>query len=356
LEVFGLMGGAKGGVAHMSRVILDDLEDRSTGLQKPHRKGLADLAASMLACRSVNTSELLAVLPRATRDAASRFRYIHRWLKNPLIDPLAVMGGFIPEIAALAGANGQTVVLMMDQSKISDGFECLMVSLCVGERAIPVAWTVRQVKGNLGFSVQQPLLEAVFGMLPKACDVLLAADRFYGTSALIGWCQRHGWHYRIRLKGNLILDHEGGQITTGEAAAARMTSLLDAKFNETEVTTHIGILHEAGHPEPWIVAMDSTPTKGRVLDYGMRWGIEPMFSDFKSRGFGITETHLQHADRIERLILILAVALFWAVSTGRATAETKPEKIKKNSAKFNILVQSRAPIPAPSSTHPVPNP
>jgi hypothetical protein len=66
--------------------------------------------------------------------------------------------------------------------------------------------------------------------------------------------------------------------------------------------------------------MDSAPTKGRVLDYGLRWGIEPMFSDFKSRGFGITQTHLRHADRIERLILILAVALFWAVSTGRAAA------------------------------------
>jgi len=347
------MGSAQGGVSQLSRVILEDLEDRSTGLQKPHRKGLADLAASMLTCRSVNTSELLAVLPRQTRDPESRFRYINRWLKNPLIDPVAVMGGFIPEIAALVGANGQTVVLMMDQSKISDGFECLMVSLRVGERAIPVAWTVRQAKGSLGFSVQQPLLDAVSAMLPKECDVLLAADRFYGTSALIGWCQRHGWHDRIRLKGNLILDHEGGQITTGEAAAARMTSLLDARFNATEVTTHIGILHEEGHPEPWIIAMDSTPTKGRVLDYGMRWGIEPMFSDFKSRGFGITETHLQHADRIERLILVLAVALFWAVSTGRATEAQTLEQIKKNSPKFNILVQSRTPIPAPGSPDPL---
>jgi hypothetical protein len=341
------MGSTQGGVAHLSSMIAADLEHRRTGLQKPHRKGLADLAASLLSCRSVNTSELLAVLPRQTSDAESRFRYIHRWLKNPSIDPRAVMGGFVPEIAALAGAKGRTVVLMMDQSKISDGFECLMVSLRVGERAIPVAWTVRQVKGNLGFSVQQPLLEAVFGMLPKACDVLLAADRFYGTSALIGWCQRHGWHYRIRLKGNLMLDHEGGQITTGEAAAARMTSLLDAKFNETEVTTHIGILHEAGHPEPWIVAMDSKPTKGRVLDYGMRWGIEPMFSDFKSRGFGIAQTHLRHADRIERLILVLAVALFWAVSTGQAAAEAASERDKKNSAKFNILVQSGSALAAP---------
>ena len=72
------------------------LQDRDTGLHKPHVKGLADLSASMLACRSVNTSELLSVLPRQTKDADSRYRYIHRWLKNPLIDPLRVMAGFVP--------------------------------------------------------------------------------------------------------------------------------------------------------------------------------------------------------------------------------------------------------------------
>jgi len=193
-------------------------------------------------------------------------------------------------------------------------------------------------------------------MLPKAGDVLLAADRFYGTSAWIGWCQSRGWRYRIRLKGNLILRHEGGEITTGEAAAAGMTSLLDARFHETEVATHIGILHEAGHPEPWIIAMDSRPTRGRVLDYGMRWGIEPMFSDFKSRGFGIAQTHLRHADRIERLILVLAVALFWAVSTGTAMAEKTSGQRQKNSAKFNILVQSRSALPAPRGADPIPHP
>ena len=46
-----------GGVAHMAAVIEDDLQDRDTGLHKPHVKGLADLSASMLACRSVNTSD-----------------------------------------------------------------------------------------------------------------------------------------------------------------------------------------------------------------------------------------------------------------------------------------------------------
>jgi len=48
----------------------------------------------------------------------------------------------------------------------------------------------------------------------------------------------------------------------------------------------------------------------------MRWGIEAMFSDFKTRGFGITQSQIRKSDRLARLILVLAIAMYWAVSTG----------------------------------------
>lgn len=319
----------KGGVAHVAGVIEDDLAERETGLHKPHITALADLAASVLTCRSVNTAEWQAVLPRRDCDEKSKERYISRFLANSLICPVKVMGGFIPEILEGLAINGQTVVFMMDQSKIADGFECLMLSLRLGERALPVAWRVVETEGNIGFEIQKSLLDSVLFMIPEGVSILLAADRFYGTAALIGWCQKHGWAYRIRLRSNLILVQEGGEITTGEAAAQGLTALVDAQLGQ--VTTHIGIVHEAGHPEPWIIAMNEKPTPGRTLDYGMRWGIEALFSDFKSRGFGITQTHLQHTVRIERLILILTLALFWAVSTGMQPS-VKRQTQKKRSA------------------------
>jgi hypothetical protein len=48
----------------------------------------------------------------------------------------------------------------------------------------------------------------------------------------------------------------------------------------------------------------------------MRWGIEPMFSDFKSRWFGLMQSQIQKPERLERLILIMAIAMYWAVSSG----------------------------------------
>ena len=42
----------KRGIAHVASVIERDLEDRNTGLQKPHIKSLSDLCATVLASRS----------------------------------------------------------------------------------------------------------------------------------------------------------------------------------------------------------------------------------------------------------------------------------------------------------------
>lgn len=305
-----------GGVSHIAQAIEIDLKERDTGLQKPHKAAISDLAACVLTCRNVNSAEWIAILPRQTGDRKSKERYISRALSNQLIDPLAVMQGYAGEVLQRLSARGGVLILIMDQSKIANRFECLMVSVRVGNRAIPISWKVVETEGAIGFKVQQELLHAVKKMVPPGTKVLLAGDRFYGTSSLVQWCQDVGWDYRLRLKSNLIMEHEGGEITTGEAASKQIRTLIGARFNKTEIQTNIGIIHEKGHPEPWIIAMSSKPPDYRTLDYGMRWGIEPMFSDFKSRGFSITKTHLKHCDRIERLILVLTIALYWAVSTG----------------------------------------
>lgn len=321
----------KGGVAHVAGVIEEDLRDRETGLYKAHIAGLADLAACVLACRNVNSGDWIAILPRKTGEEQSKERYIHRVLSNPLIKPSSVMMGFIPEMVNMLTNQGQTLILMLDQSKIRDGFECLMVSLRLAERAIPVDWIVVETKGAIGFDIQKTLLDRVKEMMPQGVSILLSGDRFYGTAALIEWCKKEDWHYRIRLKSNLILSYKGREMTTGDAASQNVMALEKAYFNKSNTHTNIGILHEPGHKEPWIIAMDCVPSHYKILDYGMRWGIECLFSDFKSRGFSITKTHLKRSDRIERLILILTIALYWAVSTGMQPRVSKSALSKKNS-------------------------
>jgi len=319
-----------GGVWHIAEIISEDLEDRETGLSKPLRVGLADLAASVLTCRSVNTSELANVLPRTVKSSEDSARFIRRWLSNPKVEPIEVMNGFIPELLYMLTSNGQVAILMLDQSKVGNGFECLMVSLRIGERAIPVAWRVKQTEGEMGYDEQEPLLKAVYDMIPEGIKVMLAADRFYGTAALIKLCQSFGWQYRIRLKGNLNLFHqEGWVMTPREAKTMNLKGIEDVHLGEQGPLINVGILHEEGHPEAWYIAMDGKPSEARTLDYGLRWGIEALFSDLKTRGFSVTKTQLRHANRIERLLLVLTIALYWAVSTGMMPRETRVRSKKK---------------------------
>jgi hypothetical protein len=319
-----------GGVWHIAEIIADDLKDRETGLSKPLRMGLADLAASVLTCRSVNTTEIANVLPRTVKSAEDSSRFIRRWLSNSKLKPIEVMKGFIPELLYMLTSTGQVAILMLDQSKVGNGFECLMVSLRVGERAIPVAWRVKKTEGEMGYNEQEPLLKAVNDMIPKGIAIMLAADRFYGTAALIALCQSFGWQYRIRLKGNLNLFHqEGWVMNPHEAKKMKLKGLEGVRLGEKGPLINVGILHEEGHSEAWYIAMDTKPSAGRTLDYGMRWGIEALFSDLKTRGFCVTKTQLRHTDRIERLLLILTIALYWAVSTGMRPPEGRVRSKKK---------------------------
>ena len=47
-----------------------------------------------------------------------------------------------------------------------------------------------------------------------------------------------------------------------------------------------------------------------------------VFSDLESRGFDRESSQLRKADRIERLLLGLAIAIYWAVSTGMWDQQT----------------------------------
>jgi hypothetical protein len=217
----------------------------------------------------------------------------------------------------------------MDQSKLNDRHQVLMLAVRFGDRALPVLWRVEETEGAIGFSVQKALLEAVVALLPADVPVCLMADRFYGTADLISLCQERQWDYRLRLKGNLVVRDGDDRMTTGQVAENRIFALENVQLTARKATTNIGVICDPDHAEPWIIAMAAKPGYLKTLDYSARWAIEPMFSDFKSRGFGVEDTQIQHPDRLARLLLVMALALYTAVSTGQWDAQTNPIPAEK---------------------------
>ena len=237
-----------------------------------------------------------------------RYQWITRLLGNPLVVSDEIMEPFAREVLEQASALGNAVVLILDQSKFSDRHQVLMLALRFGERAVPLAWRIEATEG-----ASKPRRRS-WRRWPRGCPrVRLMGDRFYGTANLIGWCQERTWDYRLRLKGNLTVFD--GAKTTAACAEKRTFYLEDVELTARRVRTHIGIIHDPGHPEPWIIAMSERPGYLRTLDYGQRWGIEPMFSDFKSRGFGIP--------RSASLTAWIASSWSWpSPSTGRSPQDS----------------------------------
>src|SRR4051812_38315634 len=316
------------GIKEIAESVSSELKHRLPKQRKTQRTKLALLVSTMLEVRSANLMDLAAGLPRDADRTDMRYQWIVRLLGNPLVVSDAVMEPFAREVLEQA-AGGEPLSLILDQSKMSERHQVLMLALRWGERALLLAWRVEQTDGAIGFETQKALLEAVAPWLPGQALVRLLGDRFYGTADLIGWCQERGWDYRLRLKGNLVVVDGTGKTTTGQCARNRVYYLEDVELTGRRARTHIGIIHDPGHAEPWIIAMSEKPGYLRTLEYADRWGIEPMFSDFKSRGFGIEETQLRYADRLDRLILVMSLALYVAVSTGQWDAVHHPTPSEK---------------------------
>ncbi len=326
---WGLAVALLSGVDVWAEGIRAELKKKLPGQRKTQRDKLGLLVATMLHVRSANLVELACGLPRPTDRTDMRYQWISRFLANDLVSCDTVMEPFAREVLARAAEAGKTVTLIMDQSKASDRHQILMLSLRWGERALPVAWRVEETEGAIGFATQKALLDAAAPWLPPDAKIILMADRFYGTPDLIGWCKSRGWDYRLRLKGNLTAYRGGKKVTMAGLALSEDRYFQGIQFTAKRIETNIGIIHDPGHVEPWIVAMSEKPSYLSTLDYTNRWGIEPMFSDFKSRGFGIEHTHIHYPERLGRLILVMALALYWAVSTGMWDAIRNPTPAEK---------------------------
>lgn len=339
--------------------IRSELEQRLPGQRKTQRGKLSLLVATMLDVRSANLMDLAAGLPIEADRTDMRYQWITRFLGNPLVISDQVMEPFAREVLAQVAGDGKPVVLILDQSKVSDRHQVLMLALRYGNRALPLAWRVETTAGAIGFDTQKALLEAVAPWVPAEAKVTLLGDRFYGTAEVIGWCQQRDWGYRLRLKDNLVVFEGADKTTTGACASAKLFYLQDVELTGKRARTNIGIIHDPGHAEPWIIAMSERPSYFRTLEYGQRWGIEPMFSDFKSRGFGVEDTQIRYADRVDRLILVMSLALYWAVSTGlwdalhHATPSEKKssQSTQKSGAQPNLVVHPRA--PSHRQAHPI---
>lgn len=313
----------------ISQTVRAGLEQAGGQLSKPILRKLSGAVSAVLLSKSVNTNEIASCLPIETPHADHRWQWLNRLLSNELIKPAAVMRPLNIAMLRQAHEGHEMVEISIDQSSIRGkpgvDQELVLVSLRIGKRSYPLVWLVQRGAGGVGYDRYQELLDEVQAQLQAAGiapeKVMLLGDRFYGSIALIRYCQHQGWQYRLRLRSDLNIDAGIWAGKTGDLAkmgSQKRKEVLQhpVLLSEEALPTYVGYLWEEGHPEPWIMAMDKAPTRQRVLEYGHRWSIEALFSDYKTRNFGLEKSQIQRPDKLERLILLLSLAIWWLSRIG----------------------------------------
>src|SRR4051794_37273770 len=175
-----------------------DLVHKHLPLGKWQALNLALLSFGIVLARSCTlsiVSEYLWALGKA--DTVER--RIQRFLSNTRINieqcSIAWSSWIIRH---LVSNSAQELVLLVDETKLSDHLSIMVVALAYRKRAIPLTWKCyHQNEWPCGqVELISKLLSTVANSIPVGITPLVQADRGIGTSAELVRCiERMGWHY-----------------------------------------------------------------------------------------------------------------------------------------------------------------
>ena len=98
---------------------------------------------------------------------------------------------------------------------------------------------------------------------------------------------------------------------------------------QNKVPVHI-LCHRPRKGARLFLATNRTDFDAVVALYKQRWAAETAFGFLKSKGFDVETTHLRDAERILRLLSVLAIALLWGLLVGAYLHQQKPTPNKKH--------------------------
>jgi len=224
--------------------------------------------------------------------------------------------------------TGSVLYLALDTSQLWGRFTVVCLSLIYRGRALPVGWVVcASGSATVALARYQRLLAQVAECIPATSQVILLADRGFMDVQLMRIMRQLGWHFRIRIKSSVYIH----RATQGKKKVkALMPAPGGARFFSHVWLTEqqYGPLHLAlayvqtqdGY-EKWAIISDEPVGLHTFDEYGLRFDIEEGFLDFKSAGFQLESSQLEDSESLSRLLLILATASLYLVSTGTAVVE-----------------------------------
>jgi hypothetical protein len=215
------------------------------------------------------------------------------------------------------------LVLAMDVTYLRDRHTILTISVVYRGCAIPVAWRILpgEQKGEW-HPIWVHLLNCLSQMATFPPQVWVLTDQGLYSKRLFHVIQGHGWHpcMRVRTQG-LYRPLRANKWRSLEGAAYRAMpskAMRVACFKGDPLLCTLWIHWQAAYDKPCLLVTDLPPKRLRGNPYALRTWVECGFKDLKRGGFRWEQSKITQPERLERLLFIIALALFSQVRQGSA--------------------------------------
>lgn len=268
-------------------------------------------------------------LPLGYCLAASWQRRCQRWLANSRIDVQALYGPLILWAIQYWQNPGHTLHLALDTTVLWNRFCVVVVSVVAHGRAIPLLWqTLEHPSASVSASVSIALLEKADQLLGDFRAITVLADRAFPCDELIAWFGgRSHWNYVMRLRGDTEIHGTAAplgckvrrlHLRRGQCRGFRGVRL----WADGTQTVNLVIAHPTGLPveESWYLISNAEPSLDLVWSYAQRFCCEQLFRDQKSGVFQLESSGLREPERIDRLLLVVAIAVLAGSLQGYAVS------------------------------------
>jgi hypothetical protein len=309
--------------AQLRTRLADQMAQFHPGLRKTLLNNLSELVAAITLAHNVQLAAIGAKLPVDT-DEESREQWVRRQLSNDTKGTLELFRPLAQSL--LAGFAGRSIRLILDPTDLSDDLTIVQLAVAYRGRALPLAWMTVYIKPGTVQEAIRLLFVEVKTWLPADARIYLIGDREFHGEDMLALIQEQTWIPVVRTKGNVMIEQDDGTRSRvadlapqrGQRAFYQRVFLTGWGWGpySLSVATADQAQRGAKEDDPWFI-VSTEPAGPPILNlYRVRMWADEMFRDLKSQGFHLNQTRLDRTDRIDRLMLALALAYWWVIGRG----------------------------------------
>ena len=260
----------------------------------------------------------------ASRQKASRSAQVKRWIMSKWTDYEFHYQPFIYNFMKSIVQRQKELILVIDGSETGKDCVTLMVSMVFGKRSIPIMWVTRSgKKGHFPEQMHIDLLDAVEKLISDFSNeykVLVLGDGEFDGAKWIESIAKKGttqnpWQYVMRTALDRKVNQNGElyPIREMDIDPYQKCGFVLHGFNQS----HAILWKEKGYTSPIPLMTNIEVARMACLYYRRRFAIETLFKDYKSNGFNIHQVRIEDPQRIQNLLIVVALAFLFAFAIGK---------------------------------------